>query len=227
MATLGIGLSKVFILDKYFNELSKYWETEIKLQGTYNWNRINSFFFCIVIVCSRDHEDQRGFNFGETKDVWQVTEIVRIDDGTCMWSDNRIKYDGAIGLWWFFKNSISRRCLPFFVRSKRGKILYCFFSLSIKWRICFFSFLIKWFLFCFKHPFRFELLWLSKSRSKKQLNNDGEWHRIEDKRTNGKTKKNRLCTFGGKTDWQLDTAFVLLNTNTHTQCCSHLISVQK
>lgn len=34
MATLGIGLSKVFILDKYFNELSKYWETEIKLQGT-------------------------------------------------------------------------------------------------------------------------------------------------------------------------------------------------
>lgn len=35
MATLGIGLSKVFILDKYFNELSKYWETEIKLQGTF------------------------------------------------------------------------------------------------------------------------------------------------------------------------------------------------
>lgn len=39
MATLGIGLSKVFILDKYFNELSKYWETEIKLQGTYKWVR--------------------------------------------------------------------------------------------------------------------------------------------------------------------------------------------
>lgn len=35
MAALGIGLSKVFILDKYFNELSKYWETEIKLQGMY------------------------------------------------------------------------------------------------------------------------------------------------------------------------------------------------
>lgn len=35
MATLGIGLSKVFILDKYFNELSKYWETEIKLQGRF------------------------------------------------------------------------------------------------------------------------------------------------------------------------------------------------
>jgi hypothetical protein len=31
MATLG--LSKVFILDKYFTELQKYWETERKLQG--------------------------------------------------------------------------------------------------------------------------------------------------------------------------------------------------
>jgi len=32
MATLG--LSKVFILDKYFTELQKFWETEKKLQGT-------------------------------------------------------------------------------------------------------------------------------------------------------------------------------------------------
>lgn len=31
MATLG--LSKVFILDKYFAELQKFWETERKLQG--------------------------------------------------------------------------------------------------------------------------------------------------------------------------------------------------
>lgn len=31
MATLG--LSKVFILDKYFTELQKFWETERKLQG--------------------------------------------------------------------------------------------------------------------------------------------------------------------------------------------------
>lgn len=31
MATLG--LSKVFILDKYFTELQKFWETEKKLQG--------------------------------------------------------------------------------------------------------------------------------------------------------------------------------------------------
>lgn len=33
MATLG--LSKVFILDKYFTELQKYWETEKKLQGKF------------------------------------------------------------------------------------------------------------------------------------------------------------------------------------------------
>lgn len=33
MATLG--LSKVFILDKYFTELQKFWETEKKLQGEY------------------------------------------------------------------------------------------------------------------------------------------------------------------------------------------------
>jgi len=31
MAT--IGLSKVFILDKYFTELQKFWETERKVQG--------------------------------------------------------------------------------------------------------------------------------------------------------------------------------------------------
>lgn len=29
----NIGLSKVFILDKYFKELQKFWETEKKLQG--------------------------------------------------------------------------------------------------------------------------------------------------------------------------------------------------
>ncbi len=29
----SIGFSKVFILDKYFSELQKFWETEKKLQG--------------------------------------------------------------------------------------------------------------------------------------------------------------------------------------------------
>lgn len=32
----NIGLSKVFILDKYFKELQKFWETEKKLQGRFN-----------------------------------------------------------------------------------------------------------------------------------------------------------------------------------------------
>ena len=32
MAT-SLGLSKVFILDKYFSELQKFWETEKRLQG--------------------------------------------------------------------------------------------------------------------------------------------------------------------------------------------------
>lgn len=32
----NIGLSKVFILDKYFKELQKFWETEKKLQGKFS-----------------------------------------------------------------------------------------------------------------------------------------------------------------------------------------------
>ncbi len=35
MAMATLGLSKVFILDKYFTELQKYWETERKLQGEF------------------------------------------------------------------------------------------------------------------------------------------------------------------------------------------------
>ena len=33
MAAATLGLSKVFILDKYFAELQKFWETEKRLQG--------------------------------------------------------------------------------------------------------------------------------------------------------------------------------------------------
>ena len=29
----GMGTSKVYILDKYFNELQKFWDTEKRLQG--------------------------------------------------------------------------------------------------------------------------------------------------------------------------------------------------
>lgn len=36
----NIGLSKVFILDKYFKELQKFWETEKKLQGKITQERI-------------------------------------------------------------------------------------------------------------------------------------------------------------------------------------------
>ena len=34
-ATTG-GMSKVFMLDKYFSELQKFWATEKRLQGNYN-----------------------------------------------------------------------------------------------------------------------------------------------------------------------------------------------
>ena len=38
-ATTG-GMSKVFMLDKYFSELQKFWATEKRLQGNYNWKCI-------------------------------------------------------------------------------------------------------------------------------------------------------------------------------------------
>jgi len=43
MAT--IGFSKVFILDKYFSELQKFWETEKKLQGMHMQGKN----ICIII----------------------------------------------------------------------------------------------------------------------------------------------------------------------------------
>lgn len=47
MATLG--LSKVFILDKYFTELQKFWETEKKLQGT-KLEPYDSIFLLILMT---------------------------------------------------------------------------------------------------------------------------------------------------------------------------------
>ena len=32
----GMGTSKVYILDKYFNELQKFWDTEKRLQGNFS-----------------------------------------------------------------------------------------------------------------------------------------------------------------------------------------------
>lgn len=57
MATLG--LSKVFILDKYFTELQKFWETEKKLQGVFLTNHLvlcslllsrGNYFIIIIIM---------------------------------------------------------------------------------------------------------------------------------------------------------------------------------
>ena len=47
MATLG--LSKVFILDKYFTELQKFWETKKKLQGTKLRSCDNIFLLILTI----------------------------------------------------------------------------------------------------------------------------------------------------------------------------------
>jgi hypothetical protein len=33
----NLGMSKVYMLDKYFSELQKFWDTEKRLQGK-NWN---------------------------------------------------------------------------------------------------------------------------------------------------------------------------------------------
>ncbi len=48
MAT-SLGLSKVFILDKYFSELQKFWETEKRLQGKMRRKRrgIVSLLICM------------------------------------------------------------------------------------------------------------------------------------------------------------------------------------
>jgi hypothetical protein len=50
MAT--IGLSKVFILDKYFTELQKFWETERKVQGitSFRYPLLSPPFYFLNIV---------------------------------------------------------------------------------------------------------------------------------------------------------------------------------
>lgn len=218
MATLGIGLSKVFILDKYFNELSKYWETEIKLQGTYKWNQFHFF-----LRCDRLQPRSRGSTrfFGETKDVRQVTEMVWFNEDTFMWSDNRMKYDGAIGLWWFFKNSIS--LLTFFHPIKTGKKSFLLFFCRLNKEYAFF--LNKMVFVLFRTSVSVRITLTVEKQKKKQLNIDGEWHRIEDKRTNKKKQESLMCR---RWEDRLATWYgFCFAQHTHTQCCSHLISVQK
>ncbi|CAH1961921.1 unnamed protein product [Acanthoscelides obtectus] len=53
MATLG--LSKVFILDKYFTELQKFWETEKKLQAVHLQQRLRSLSTELVTLRNRLH----------------------------------------------------------------------------------------------------------------------------------------------------------------------------
>ena len=38
MSQVPAGMSKVFILDKYFNELQKFWDTEKRLKGKQSQN---------------------------------------------------------------------------------------------------------------------------------------------------------------------------------------------
>ena len=46
MSQVPAGMSKVFILDKYFSELQKFWDTEKRLKGKHNfW-----FYIFILIV---------------------------------------------------------------------------------------------------------------------------------------------------------------------------------
>ena len=53
MSTVTMGTNKVFILDKYFSELQKFWDTEKRLQGNdllfipplrLNYGRFRYFF---------------------------------------------------------------------------------------------------------------------------------------------------------------------------------------
>lgn len=53
----NIGLSKVFILDKYFKELQKFWQTEKMLQGMWiNIINIFFFFFFLLLLCLKGIE---------------------------------------------------------------------------------------------------------------------------------------------------------------------------
>ena len=43
----GSGMSKVYILDKYFHELQKFWDTEKRLQGKFFFFIFFSSFSCV------------------------------------------------------------------------------------------------------------------------------------------------------------------------------------
>lgn len=51
--------SKVFILDKYFSELQKFWETEKKLQGTIT---THSCLMCPLFAFAFDLKNSESYN---------------------------------------------------------------------------------------------------------------------------------------------------------------------
>lgn len=65
---MAANISKVFILDKYFKELQKFWETEKKLQGkvrnikfsTFKWNFNTKF---IQNICKNIKSNIKANNF--------------------------------------------------------------------------------------------------------------------------------------------------------------------
>ena len=48
-----VGMSKVFILDKYFNELQKFWDTEKRLKGkqiqNFEFLKLNEYITYILV----------------------------------------------------------------------------------------------------------------------------------------------------------------------------------
>ena len=54
MSSATLGISKVFILDKYFTELQKFWDTEKRLQGEEPYH-LSSYLIIATfskIICS-------------------------------------------------------------------------------------------------------------------------------------------------------------------------------
>ena len=67
MSQVPAGMSKVFILDKYFNELQKFWDTEKRLKG----KQSQIIFFSLVWVFERS-ENREAFLPSEAINVYSL-----------------------------------------------------------------------------------------------------------------------------------------------------------
>ena len=47
----AVGMSKVFMLDKYFSELQKFWDTEKRMQGMKKVNKSDILVIFMVVLC--------------------------------------------------------------------------------------------------------------------------------------------------------------------------------